>query len=479
MLGRPTVFGIRPTPQKPLPTPTAAEAARIVQRHSTGKTPYNVRAALGQANIQNIVRLITQPEIVDLDILFLSSQISRDDLHAYISHLPEFRKAYADITKVGQQMVDYLYSQITQIPIADRPQAYLNIYNMMENLLSHVSIPDYRTFRNSFLIDFFNFVAKNIFLRCCDTRSEIDPNTLVMIHESYLSNYREPFSFEAKEIAKAIIDVKDFLEELIPEPIPYAPSDSDIEYEKLLLDGTISLLEHNRFEKFEFQLYGFEIIVEPPMASGRDDAVAHIGLGNPETETHIQAYIDRYSGELFLSFEPTIRTEMLIPPHACAEIRRIVLEKAHDLLEREEEKRILSLPALPAEEISGEEEEEEPSPIHIQQWVREHVYVKALEQEVPTGKIENTPATLNTSSESRIQLMQRIGSLKVRHLIRALTRLVGEPKRTQGSHYIFSLNGRSFPVPFHTNDSVSPKNIMDCMSAFSITPQELIEALDQ
>lgn len=471
---KPQTFGIRSTPLEPLPTPTIEHAEKIVKRHSNNKTPRSIREALGQENVNNIISLITSPDLVDLDVLYLSSVISNEELKQYTYLLPQYRTVFIRMAEIAEQMSEDLYVQVIRDP--DPKKAYSTIYIAVEGLRQHIGITDYRTFRNAFIDNLFNFFSKSLFIKCCSRRPGLNAQDLIAFHEKFLAPNIPPCSFSSSDLLDYFKEGQIFFEGHIPKPEPYAPTPDDARYETLLHDEILSLAENNTFATYTFDLYGYEIIVERPSTEQKPGILAHVVFQNPIKNQYIVSFIDRFIGDLCLA-NTSIPMNMFLPSHVCGNIRRIVLETTHKRLMAAEENRILNLPALPTAEFQTESADEELSPVHIQQWVREHVYVEALEGTQPEEKSKPTSAT-ESPSKFRIQLMQRVGSLKVRHLVRALTRLLGEPNRIQGSHYIFSLNGKSFPIPFHSSESVSPGILTSCMNTFEITPREMLEALD-
>lgn len=102
-----------------------------------------------------------------------------------------------------------------------------------------------------------------------------------------------------------------------------------------------------------------------------------------------------------------------------------------------------------------------------------------VEDESPAIEIppatHDTPAQLISKIREKTPRLKR--SIKTSVVLRAIKKLLGEPIRICGSHYIFrGLNGNTSPIALH-NGEVSTKMLAGCLTAWNISVEDFTKAL--
>ncbi len=74
------------------------------------KMPTYIEKLLGQENIERLIAVMFHNEVIDLDYLFLTDELTYDELSQYVHQLPEFGSLVRAIDEIAEAMLEHFFS---------------------------------------------------------------------------------------------------------------------------------------------------------------------------------------------------------------------------------------------------------------------------------------------------------------------------------------------------------------------------------
>lgn len=475
----------------------AAAARRLYLANKTASCSNSLRRIIGEDNVRFIQSLVASPDMLELDMLYMSGVISEREFSAYITSLPQYAIIRRQIMIVAQNIGNHMVEQFPQT-VHDM-RSYHALVRKVHEFLDTFELQNTPTFRNACFNSLYNVVAQYLFVQVTaffqrtgrpDVMKEI-----VCHHQQFHNRNTNPqeFTINAAALYEDMGKAADFFGALIDNDSVSHVDDEDNAVFDLLMDDIIELSCNNSVHEETFEYEGFRMAILP--SDTKDDVfstLCRVGISPPGQDGWCMASFDRSTGDIFFN-NTFIPMSVVIPHDLYFDLQSAFAGRLLQQLKATEAMRIASLPKLSREEMADADQRIDAALAQVQvedmceatHGTVEKFVWRRPETETPPvasqGAVapgsSSRPLDQNAKSIHRVLLIAKLPSQKAIDIIAAFTRLIGKPSRINGSHHMFVRDGVSYPIPFHQSEPISTGIILRGMKVFGISEEEMLAVL--
>ncbi len=472
----------------------AAAARRLYLANKTASCSNSLRRVIGDDNVRFIQQLVASPDMLELDMLYMSGAISEREFSDYIASLPQYAIIRRQIMVIAQNIGNHMVEQFPQT-VQDM-RSYHALVRKVHEFLNTFELQNTPTFRNACFNNLDHLVAQYLFVQVTAffqrTGRPHIMKEIVCHHQQFHNHNTNPqeFTIDAAALYDDMGKAADFFDAFIDNDSVSHVDDEDNAVFDLLMDEIIELSCNNSVREETFEYQGFRMAILP--FDTKDDlfsTLCRVGISPPGQDGWCMAFFDRSTGDIF--FERTfIPMSVVIPHDLYFALQGAFADRLLQQLRATEAMRIASLPQLSPQEIADVDEQIDAASAQVQVEdmceathgaVEKFVWRRPDVESSPQNAIApgscSKPIDQNTTSIHRVLLIAKLRSKKAIDLIAAFTRLIGKPSRINGSHHVFVRDGVSYPIPFHTGESVSIGIILRGMKIFGISEEQMLAVL--
>lgn len=147
-----------PMKVKEIPTTLSHEEAKFVLTFRQD-VPAAVRNVFGSQHIKELVDMLLDPELVDVDMLFLTGQLTRDEFMQYQKRLPEILATKEKISGIVQEIANELQQKMPQLIAAtqkrDRKNDLTHLISSLVKIKDILKVKNHTSLRNVLVQDFY------------------------------------------------------------------------------------------------------------------------------------------------------------------------------------------------------------------------------------------------------------------------------------------------------------------------------------
>ncbi|MFA7278019.1 MAG: type II toxin-antitoxin system HicA family toxin [Candidatus Gracilibacteria bacterium] len=474
----------------------AAAARRLYLANKAASFPNSLRKTIGEDNVRFIQKLVESPDMLELDMLYMSGVISEHEFTDYIKSLPQYAIIRRQIMVVAQNIGNHMVEQFPEA-VHDM-RSYHAFVRKVHEFLNKFELQNTPTFRNACFNSLSHVVAQYLFVQVTaffqrTGRPEVMKD--IVSHHQQFHNHNtdsQEFTIDAATLYDDMAKVSEFFDALIdPDPISHVDND-DIDIFDLIMDEVIELSCTNLVEEDIFEYQGFRMTIIP--SDAKDDSfstLCQVGISPPGQDGWCMASFDRSTGDIF--FKNTfIPMNVVIPHDLYFALQSAFADRLLQQLRSTEAMRVSSLPQLSHQEMVDADQRIDAAFAQVQVedmceathgavekfvWRRPEAEVSPAAQVSTTPSSSSKPLDQNAKSIHRVLLIARLPSKKAIDIIAAFTRLIGKPSRINGSHHMFVRDGVSYPIPFHPGEPISTGIILRGMRVFGISEEQMLAVL--
>jgi predicted RNA binding protein YcfA (HicA-like mRNA interferase family) len=499
--------------------------------------PAAIRNVFGSPNIKELIDILMDPGIVDVDMLFLTGQLNRDEFLQYLKRLPENLAAKEQISGIVQKMAGEIKAKIPQLVAAtlrcDKKNDLTHIIIKLAKIKEILIVKKHGSLRNMLVQDFYEKAmvmfyallndhfqghdrqARDRFLGAFgNMMNEISKagstgfscTDFIQEREFYRDAMADPLYFgRMNELTGALVrseeERKEFKEEL---DLEFKEIEEAAQMKKICFTvydygsaGKIVLMGDDLVNEREFytQLCGVHVFLRPdeqPLPPDVRDGKIEFTISNGEIAFHV----NRGSGELSFMTNQGTSLSTIMNPDQYLYLRSTVYMCLRQYLASKEEDidDLFSKADVPPKSISAEvqrdvEEAVISIPLKVETERAETADQAGIGKYVPYEKNEQVrkvedvaPDRVSdkTCREKRSEYLRRLKNVSGLKILAAVKNLLGGPSvRVQGSHHIILSNrtGKTYPIPVHGSRPVKFGIILDCLEMWGIGLEELCEKI--
>lgn len=463
----------------------AAAARRLYLANRAASFSNSLRKIIGEENVRDIQKLVESPDMLELDMLYMSGTISEDEFVTYIRSLPQYAIIRRQMMILAQYIGNHMAEQFSDT-VHDL-RSYQRFVSKLHEFLNTFELQNTPTFRNACFNDLYITVAQYLFVQVMAFFQRTGRPALVkeMLahHQHFHDNNTNPqeFTIDPKILYDDIGKVTEIFDAYLDDdPVSHLDED-DLHILDLTMDELIELSGVNLVEKEVFEYQGFRMAVIPSHEKVDPfSTLCQVGISPPGQEDWYIASFDRSTGDIF--FRNTfIPMNVVIPHDLYFSLRAAFADYLLKQLKATETKRVVSLPKLSAQEVIDTDRSIDAAFAQVQvedMCEATHGAVEKFVWRRPEAEVSPAkPLDQNAKSIHRVLLIARLPSKKAIDIIAAFTRLIGKPSRINGSHHMFVRDGVSYPIPFHPGEPISTGIILRGMRVFGISEEQMLAVL--
>lgn len=465
-------------------------------------------------------------DMVEVDELMITGELNGDEFNEYIIQLPEFheiRKRTRELAEGIVKVLEMKLSHYIKNSFTDEgglkteaDSTVLRLFFGVEEIIESQYIYDYGTFRNGRLEELRRYVEELLTAKIAEILSypgysdkkEGIGTLLKALNESSKRQKGTDFSgisllLFLKNTKTILVEHWEKMEEMT-EADSGQKTEEELEAEVAIKFQFISelasfrkvTLAKKKLGPGEIHVFGDElegsdterfslfcnarIVLDPSVPYGEVETFRTKG-GRPGRYHHcndaaIEVDIDRSTGELKFPMSAISLSHAFKRRIDYLKLQNAVLTFLLEYLESKPEdieeylvggtglEQVLEQTAQAQETVGAIAEE---SGQQIADIVKEEESVPQLEPVQPTEQPKEKSACTKF-----------MRGLKGDIVMRALTRLLGEPIRSSGSHYTFGCkDGKTYPISIHQREDVGIGLLRKCLKRFGVTPEEFASAM--
>lgn len=466
------------------------------------KLPDYFYKIFGRKNVDGLIQILSNPDNVDLDMLLLTEPMGVEAGNQYMACLPDYQKFRLELRELAKCFVQSLrqdkrISYYLEKSIGTRRKVVgstlcvetytkedsgvVELFRLITELSTRLTPAD-TTFRGGRMEEFvalfqqllflevlkdFDAYAKNKFPnRDSGWHHEMRQNLVITLQQHSIGkvvkegtkitiwNSVEVLVKALDSVEKCLAHHQETLNQLVDQhkPTEELKFENDLKAEEIAWRSQMKI-PAEYFRRIDGNLF----FIAPVPEIGHPIGVCVGGvIFNPKTPNSdsLQFFLDRADLKIY-TVTGLYSLEDHFNPKVCEALRSIffdmILKGLRAKTEDDFEDLFVAperpdLPETPVEEIRAGIVEE----------------VATIQEEISSKDVESIGDEINTTvigtiapAKPKKANLSKFRSLSADRVLTALTGLVGEPVRIQGSHHIFEFNGKSFPIPLHFGDDVN------------------------
>jgi len=499
--------------------------------------PAAARNVFGSPNIKELVDTLLDPELVDVDMLFLTGQLNRDEFMQYMKRLPEILATKEKISGIVQKIANELRHRIPQLEEAtlrdDRKNGLPQLFIKLEKIRDVLFIKKHASLRNLLVSDFYAKTmimfyallndhyrrherkARDNFLRTfgkmmneiSETGSKgFSCTNFIREREFYKDTLADPLFFgRMNDMTGALVQSEEERKEMKEElEMEFEEIEELAQMRRICFTaydygstGKIVIMGDDLVAEREFypQLCVVHVYLDPdgqPLPPDVRDGLIEFSLGTGEITFHV----NRGSGELSFMTNQGTSLSTIMHPDQYLYLRKTVYGCLRAYLGSKEDDidDLFNKAEVPPKKISEEvqrdvEEAVTSTPLNAETVQTETADQVEIGKYVPYEKnervsnvndVEPERSSDNTCREKKSEYIKRLRNVSGLKILAAVKNLLGGPPvRVQGSHHIILSNrtGKTYPIPVHGSRPVKFGIILDCLEMWGIGLEELCEKI--
>lgn len=505
---------------------STAEAEQLLK--TKFEIPGAIRSFLGHDNVRGLVAVMTDQGTRDMDILYLTGELTEKESLQYMKVLPDSDEKKRTMLEIADRMLEKVKMELAKCKTGRQTRKVICLaLDSVAKLTSvHLAIREASTYRNLLLFEFGGYWETLIF-EILSEYVQQDGSAENADFFKALKLWADKKTCDYGAVSQsAYLAEKDYFLYQLYDPVFRSKLESVTGYQPLEdnerkalkqamkkeFDDIVELAQYRKisFTPFSFQdaeiaIMG-EDILENDSFSLQDICAVELSL-NPEEKTQklhfvgmcggkvklewrlrqgvVSFFVNRVTGELCSVVSHAKPISRLMSEDQYLALKRTVYQVLRNYLESKEpdiddlfkggtvaaRDQVGAVLASPEPAKSAEETKEmkkTEAPV-VPTWTYQPW------KPIPKTGPDEEAAPVSAKTHARnAEYIRRLRGLRGNEVLAVLKRIMGEPARIQGSHHIFlsPRNSTTYPIPIHATESIQLPLLLTCLKQWGLTLEE-------